>query len=64
MAEYVITYCSANCQYNSGNGYYNSCKHPSKQNQVPYAGIDRYYVSGCKLQENNTRTPKERGGEK
>lgn len=47
----VVTYCTANCKHNSGQGYYNSCHHPSKQNQVPYGGIDRYYVEGCPLKE-------------
>lgn len=45
----VVVLCSASCQYNDGNGYYNICKHESKQNLLPYGGIDRYLVSDCDL---------------
>lgn len=47
----VVTLCSADCIHNSGYGYYCLCNHPDKQDQVPYGGIDRYYVDGCPLRE-------------
>lgn len=51
----VVTYCSASCKHNSGQGYYNSCQHPSNKDQISYAGIDRYYVEGCALKESSSQ---------
>ena len=48
---YPRTLCSAQCKYNSGQGYYNLCEHPATKVPRPYAGITRYYVGGCNLQE-------------
>lgn len=54
----AVTYCSANCKYNGGTDCYNRCLHPSKQNEPPYGGIDRYYVEKCDLFKVST----EKGG--
>lgn len=41
--------CSARCDHNSGEGYYNVCEH-SKANTIScYGGIDRIYTDGCEL---------------
>lgn len=51
--------CSATCQYNNGNGYYNICHHPSNENLIAYGGIDRYYTSGCDNKDLKVKTNNE-----
>lgn len=37
------------CRFCRGGGYYGICKHPDNVGRFAYAGIDRYYMSSCKL---------------
>jgi len=52
MNQVVSVVCSdLSCKYNSGNGYYGTCNHPSIKDLVSYAGIDRYLRSTCGARE-------------
>lgn len=39
------------CRHNSGSGYYGLCKHPIVNQPMYTGGIDRMYMSTCKLKE-------------
>lgn len=51
MSNVTVLCSDSSCKHNSGGMVYGVCQHPDAKDQVPYAGIDRYYQSTCNRKE-------------
>lgn len=52
MSEICTVFCSdSRCKHNKGCGVYGICHHPNNYEKPAYCGIDRTYVSTCRLCE-------------